>query len=206
MSTVRPIAGPAPQTAVAPVSRGTTFTVPSLPPAIAGASPALELFAMQSLLKLQEGFNSGAAKPQAAEAPSGAFPAPGARHPKAFMASGHEKYIGQSVGSGQCVALVQAAKPEVGKTGGWTRGEAVRGNTSLQPGTIIATFDSAGRYANAEDGSSHAAIYLGQNESGIQVLDQWLGKPAAIRTIAWARPGATPSNTGDRFHVVGHAT
>ncbi|WP_052401533.1 BPSL0067 family protein [Muricoccus aerilatus] len=206
MNAVRPVAGPAPQVGAAPVSRGGGFSVPNLPPALAGASPALELLAMESLLKLQEGFNSGAAKPRAAEASPGALPAAASRFPKAFMASDYGKYIGRSTGSGQCVALVQAAKPEVGKTAGWTRGEAVRGNTSLQPGTIIATFNSTGRYTNAEDGSSHAAIYLGQDESGIQVLDQWVGKPAAIRTIAWARPGASPSNTGERFHVVGHAT
>lgn len=204
MSGVRPVAGlPAPAGAPA-VSRGTGFTVPNLPPAIGGATPALELLEMGSLLKLQEGFNSGLGKPAPLAAP--AAPATGDRHPKAFLAAGHEKYIGQSTGSGQCVALVQTAKPEVGKTSGWTRGEAVRGNAALQPGTIIATFDAAGRYANAEDGSSHAAIYLGQDESGIQVLDQWLGKAAAVRTIAWSRPGATASNTGDRYHVVERAT
>lgn len=205
MSGIRPVGGPPAQPGASPVFRGTGFTVPNLPSAAAAGTPALELLEMGSLLKLQEGFNSGSGKPPAAIATAG-LAAPGARYPKAFMAADHEKYIGQSTGSGQCVALVQAAKPEVGKTSGWTRGEAVRGNAALQPGTIIATFDGNGRYANAEDGSSHAAIYLGQDESGIQVLDQWLGKAAAVRTIAWSRPGASPVNTGDRYHVVERAT
>ena len=79
---------------------------------------------------------------------------------------------------------------------------AVRGNTGLQPGTAIATFDGSARYANATDGSSHAAIYLGQNERGIQVMDQWAGSTAAVRTITSTNPGGKAANTGSAFHVV----
>ncbi|MBV8914112.1 MAG: BPSL0067 family protein, partial [Acetobacteraceae bacterium] len=78
----------------------------------------------------------------------------------------------------------------------------VQGNTSLQPGTVIATFNKASRYANALDGSSHAAIYLGQNTTGVQVLDQWAGSRAAVRTIPWHNPGGAAANTGSAFHVV----
>lgn len=118
------------------------------------------------------------------------------------VAAAYRHYIGRSAGSGQCVALVHAANPGIGSTACWACGEPVRGNTSLRPGTVIATFDRCGRYANATDGSSHAAIYLGQNEQGIQVLDQWSGSPAAIRTIRWMNPGGTPANTGTAFRVV----
>jgi hypothetical protein len=69
------------------------------------------------------------------------------------------------------VALVQAADSSVGLTATWTQGSAVHGNTSLQPGTVIATIASNGTYTNSTDGSSHAAIYLGQNAQGIQVED-----------------------------------
>ena len=111
-------------------------------------------------------------------------------------------YLGRSVGSGQCVALVRAALPAVGPSSTWTAGAPVQGNTGLQPGTPIATFTSASRYANATDGSSHAALYLGQDAKGVQVLDQWLGSAASVRTIPWSNPGAAAANTGAAFRVV----
>ena len=49
-----------------------------LPSAAAAGTPALELLEMGSLLKLQEGFNSGSGKPPAAIASAG-MAAPGAR-------------------------------------------------------------------------------------------------------------------------------
>lgn len=119
-----------------------------------------------------------------------------------FLVATYNRYIGHSTGSGQCVALVQSASPSVGSTHTWTCGEAVQGNTNLRPGTAIATFEASGHYANATDGNSHAAIYLGQNERGVQVLDQWSGNPAAVRTIPWVNSGNTAANTGSAFHVV----
>ncbi len=118
------------------------------------------------------------------------------------IATDYARYIGRSAGSGQCVALVQAANPSIGLTRTWKSGAAVRGNTGLVPGTAIATFDGSARYANALDGSSHAAIYLGQNERGIQVMDQWAGSAAAVRTIPWTNPSGKAANTGSAFHVV----
>ena len=125
-----------------------------------------------------------------------------------FVASGFTQYLGQSVGSGQCVALVQSSDPGVGLTATWAQGAAVQGNTSLQPGTAIATFNSNGQYANATDGSSHAAIYLGQNADGIQVEDQWVGQPAHIHTIAWTSLGnsTAAANNGSQYYVVSHTS
>lgn len=111
-------------------------------------------------------------------------------------------YIGRSVGSGQCVALVRAAQPALGPASTWTAGAPVQGNFALQPGTPIATFTPSSHYANALDGSSHAALYLGQDAKGIQVLDQWAGSAAAVRTIPWNNPGAAAANTGSAFRVV----
>ena len=121
-----------------------------------------------------------------------------------FVAASWSQYQGQAVGTGQCVALVQAADPAVGLTRTWVQGGQVQGDTSLAPGTAIAIFDSSGRYANATDGSSHAAIYLGQNAQGVQVMEQWLNKPASYRTISWNNPNGTPANTGSAFHVITH--
>ena len=101
------------------------------------------------------------------------------------------------------MALVQAADPSVGLTHTWTQGAQVQGNTSLAPGTPIATFNGSGQYANATDGSSHAAIYLGQNAQGIQVEDQWTGQPAHTRTIPWNNTTGA-ANTGSAFYVISH--
>lgn len=120
----------------------------------------------------------------------------------ASAAGTYGKFIGRSTGTGQCVALVHASNPAIGSTGSWVRGEPVRGNANLQPGTVIATFAPSGHYANATDGSSHSAIYLGQTAHGVQVLDQWVGHPAAVRTIPWSNPGGVAANTGSAFHVV----
>ena len=119
-----------------------------------------------------------------------------------FIAADYARYVGRSVGSGQCVALVQATSPGIGPTRNWVCGAPVQGNTDLQPGTAIATFDGSDRYGNNLDGSSHAAIYLGQNERGIQVMDQWAGNTAAVRTIPWSNPSGIAANTGTAFHVV----
>ncbi|GAC1342954.1 MAG: hypothetical protein NVSMB18_17900 [Acetobacteraceae bacterium] len=112
------------------------------------------------------------------------------------------KYLGRSTGTGQCVALVQSAQPSLGRTRTWSCGDKVQGNTTLAPGTPIATFDRSQRYANATDGSSHAAIYLGQDAHGLQVMDQWAGSKASIRTILWNNPSGVAANTGAAFHVI----
>ena len=93
----------------------------------------------------------------------------------------------------------------------WTPGPPVKGSTDLAVGTAIASFDPDGRYGNHTDHRSHAAIYMGQDDDGIQVMDQWVGRGgrhqmAHIRTIYWAnqnQPGhPTNSNNGDLFNVV----
>ena len=53
----------------------------------------------------------------------------------------------------------------------------------LPAGTAVATFNAAGRYANATDGSSHAAIFLAAGEDGMTVYDQWVDHPVAQRFI-----------------------
>ena len=121
------------------------------------------------------------------------------------VATSWDQDAGQVVGSGECVALVQTADTAVGLTRTWAQGSQVQGNTELRPGTTIATFDANGRYANLRDGSSHAAIYLGQNAQGIQVLDQWADHAAAYRTIPWTNRSGKAADTGSAFRVVTHA-
>lgn len=74
-----------------------------------------------------------------------------------YVADNPERWAGQpSVGTGECVALVQQATGAPHSTQ-WRRGEQVQGNTDIPRGTAIATFDSNGR------NTGHEAIYLGQN-------------------------------------------
>lgn len=122
----------------------------------------------------------------------------------ASVAGSYSQYLGTSVGSGQCVALVQAADPSVGLTATWREGEAVSSASNLAPGTVIATFGSNGTYTNSLDGSSHAAIYQSTNADGsINVIDQWTGQPAHERTI-YNVGGKSAANTASDFHVVSH--
>jgi hypothetical protein len=66
-------------------------------------------------------------------------------------------------------------------------------------------FDADGRYGNHTDGSSHAAIYLAQDVSGLQVLDQWKGstvQPVHERSIRFKNGVGAKVNDGDQFYVV----
>ncbi len=109
------------------------------------------------------------------------------------------RHLGTSVGSGQCVALVQAWG-HVPLTATWRAGEKVKGNTYIDKGTVIATMVD-GHYPNHAHGN-HAAIYLGQDHTGIQVIDQWSGQVSHRRTIHFNGGHGSPSNDGDKFYVV----
>jgi hypothetical protein len=83
-----------------------------------------------------------------------------------------QSYVGKAYanekGNTECVTFIQdtlGAPP----TGQWREGVKVaKGSLNILPGTAIATFVN-GHYPNANSGQ-HAAIYLGQNAEGIQVL------------------------------------
>ena len=112
--------------------------------------------------------------------------------------------VGQLVGNGQCVSFVHAvtAAPPSSL---WHQGVQVKGEATISPGTVIATFDPNGRYGNHTDGRSHAAIYLSQNSVGIRVLDQWNGhtsQPVHERTITFRNGVGAKANDGDQFYVV----
>jgi hypothetical protein len=127
----------------------------------------------------------------------------------AYVSVNPKRLVGESVGNGQCVAYVQAAT-QAGHTSGWRRGEIVMG-ANLAIGTAIATFDEAGRYINDTHGKSHAAIYLGQDAAGIQVLDQWVSRtpgthelkvqPVHQRSVSFQNR-AKPVNDGRNYYVI----
>ena len=111
------------------------------------------------------------------------------------------------VGNGQCVSFVHAVV-FVPPASLWHRGALVMDDHSIQPGTVIATFDDDGRYGNHTDHTSHAAIYLYQTTDGIEVLDQWKGSVAVRdhtprqRTIHFHGYHQTKVNDGTQYHVV----
>ncbi|TIR16667.1 MAG: hypothetical protein E5X34_25380 [Mesorhizobium sp.] len=83
----------------------------------------------------------------------------------------------------------------------WKKGERVQGNGKILPGTPIATFngdwgDGKGKIhygpkgqSGGVSGFSHTGIYLGQNESGIFILDQWKRRNANITFRPWEGAG-----------------
>lgn len=128
------------------------------------------------------------------------------------------------IGSGECTALAQFTLP--GNAGPicpypaaeWRPGEKVRGNLSLQRGTLIALFHH-GHYANKYGGLAHTALYIGQSNEGIEVIHQSLGRPITgglIRFDYIKSPGhlsgvshrnrlfnvVTPEDDGNNYYTV----
>jgi len=113
------------------------------------------------------------------------------------------RFANRAIGTGQCVALVEAAIPGMPRTPGWKEGRKVQGDLTVPCGAAIACFDPDGTFGNHTDGRSHAAIYLGQTKEGLVVWDQWLGQPAGTRLIRFRPPGeGLAVNNGSTFSVI----
>eukprot|EP01124_Arcella_intermedia_P028651 TRINITY_DN5873_c0_g1_i1.p1 TRINITY_DN5873_c0_g1~~TRINITY_DN5873_c0_g1_i1.p1 ORF type:complete len:133 (-),score=13.15 TRINITY_DN5873_c0_g1_i1:23-421(-) len=93
---------------------------------------------------------------------------------------------------GQCVSFYKVCSGDSRTTSQWRKGIQVKGN-NIPFGTGIATFSGGSYYG-------HTAIYIGQNDVGIQVWDQWVGHPVSQRTIKWNGSGV--SNNGNSFFVI----
>jgi hypothetical protein len=121
-----------------------------------------------------------------------------------WIAKSPSSFVGQSVGTGQCVAYVEQAAG-VPNTAQWKRGALVKGSVSPQ-GTAIATFDANGSYGNHTDGKSHAAIFHEELPEGLLVWDQWKDHPVAPRVLHFrAGKEGLPCDDGDQFYVIEHA-
>ena len=111
--------------------------------------------------------------------------------PGGFMAADFAQYLGRSTGSGQCVALVQAASPGIGPTRTWKCGPPVQGNTDLRPGTAIATFNTNAKHeGEAYPRSEFAARVSGDNGLRVVKVSTSLGRiikhTAEIILFCWA--------------------
>jgi hypothetical protein len=120
-----------------------------------------------------------------------------------YIAARPEAFKGKVIGAGHCVDFVKVAAG-VPRTGAWQEGALVRGNSHIERGTAIATFDSDDSYTS--ESGNHAAIYLSQDDRGIWVYDQWRGRPVHKRLIPFeGGSGAkwgSKSNDGKRFAVI----
>ena len=110
--------------------------------------------------------------------------------------------MGLVVGDGHCVAFVRAAA-NAPHTSLWIEGRPVYEVVdTLAPGTAIASFNSDGRHANATDGSSHAAIFIGADDTGFSVYDQWKLHAVALRVIRHKGGNGLACDDADAFSVV----
>ena len=112
-----------------------------------------------------------------------------------------EQHLGAVIGDGHCVALVRHAA-SAPHTSTWRRGVRVL-DAAVPRGTIVATFTDEGRYANAEDGSSHACIFLEETPRGsLRVIDQWVGRVASERVILDRGGVGQAADVASRYFVV----
>lgn len=106
------------------------------------------------------------------------------------------------VGSHECVALVQhyAAAPVTSR---WIQGSKVRDSADIKEGTAIATFVK-GQYLSRRSGN-HAAFYVGQDKSGIWVIEQYRSIRHGLiakRFIPFKNGESSASDDGDAYSVI----
>jgi hypothetical protein len=125
------------------------------------------------------------------------------------------KVYGGGAYRGQCAQLTEALSG-VGTTPTWKQGVQVRGNTSLAPGTPIATFNynwgGRARYGSEAQpvgvsGMSHTGIYLGQDANGLYMLNQWNSNGhcsgATVSYYPWdSNAGTNGAEGGSHYYTI----
>jgi hypothetical protein len=107
-------------------------------------------------------------------------------------------------GNTECIEFIRQALGAP-QTALWREGKKVtKGDLSVPSAAAIATFMN-GKCPQTGSTGKHAAVYLGQDGPGIQVLDQWASQGQVLpRTIRWPAPNTHPSasNDGSAFSVI----
>lgn len=92
--------------------------------------------------------------------------------------------VGDGIYKGECAAIAQFLVPGLGNAhvSQWRRGAQVKSQPALRPGTVIAIFDSNGRYIGTSrhshsDGVAHTALYVRQSAIGIEIVHQFKNSP-----------------------------
>jgi len=146
----------------------------------------------------QSGAGSGTSGTPGASGTQGS-PATGEQASTATLAN-YQQYVGSYYGANeQCVSLTRDFDSSLAPSSQWQQGEQVEGATDIAPGTPIATFNFNGAYGprdspGGESGVSHTGIYLGQDATGVQILDQWSGSGGASIRAGYACLGSAPRN------------
>jgi hypothetical protein len=129
---------------------------------------------------------------------------------------------GEGKYKGECAAIAQFLVPGLGNAhvSQWKRGAKVKGNRTLRSGTVIAIFDTNGRYIgttqhNHSHGLAHTALYVGQSQVGIEVVHQsksmaairgtlvrFGGKSIAGHKSGVSSGGSTPEDEAENYYVV----
>jgi hypothetical protein len=88
--------------------------------------------------------------------------------------------VGDGTFKGECAAIAQFLIPGLRNAHvcNWRRGEHVKNQVGLMPGTVIAIFDSNGRYIgsskhNHSHGVAHVGLYVRQSAAGIEIVHQF---------------------------------
>jgi hypothetical protein len=104
---------------------------------------------------------------------------------------------------GECAAIAQFLVPGLGNAhvSQWRRGVRVQGQLSLRPGTVIAIFDSNGRYIGTTKhshlgGVAHTALYVRQSSVGIEIVHQFKSCPHIKGTLVRFDGAKTPYKSG----------
>ena len=155
----------------------------------------------------QSGAGSGTSGTQGASGTPGS-PATGEQASPATLAD-YQQYVGSYYGANeQCVSLTRDFESSLAPSSQWQQGEQVEGATDIAPGTPIATFNFNGAYGPPDSpggasGVSHTGIYLGQDASGVQILDQWSGSGgASIHTIPWSTWAGNTAEAGSHYYTI----
>jgi hypothetical protein len=128
---------------------------------------------------------------------------------QAIVQSSDGQYLGPN---SNCASLTRSLTPDLPPASQWQRGELVQGNSDIPVGTAIATFNYHGQpgtngYGSANNpgglsGMSHTGIYLGQDNEGITILNQWSGQSPTISRIPWSAWGNNTSEGGSRYYTI----
>jgi hypothetical protein len=130
--------------------------------------------------------------------------------------------VGDPPNKGECAAIAQSLVPGLGDfhVTHWRRGAKVEGNSRLMPGTVIAIFDSNGRYIgtkkhNHSGGRAHTALYVKQSTKGIEVVHQFTSSPNIKGALipfhgtkekghksGVSAAGGTPEDAAENYYVV----
>lgn len=116
----------------------------------------------------------------------------------------------QAYTTGECVALVQALRPDVGPTAWWLPGPKVSELPFIPAGSVLGNFEFVNgvwRYGNRH--TFHACIHVRSYGRDFDELGQWKnrhsgnGNPVQIRRV-YSRGGGWPSpcDDADQYYLV----